>query len=75
MLKRAVLIIALLSFGATGCTIYVRPEPPAPRKEVRSARPHNHAVWVAGHWKWKNQRKGYKWVPGHWERRGGHGRH
>lgn len=49
-----------------GCTTYVQPPPPAPKVEVRPAKPHNHAVWTPGHWKWKGKRQGYRWIPGHW---------
>ncbi|MEE9271326.1 MAG: hypothetical protein V3V49_13820 [Candidatus Krumholzibacteria bacterium] len=69
MLKRILLGAALLSFGATGCTMYVRPAPPPQRVEVKVARPHKHAMWIPGHWKWKNRKHGYVWKPGHWERR------
>ncbi|MFQ5511700.1 MAG: hypothetical protein ACE5EO_07615 [Candidatus Krumholzibacteriia bacterium] len=68
MFKRILLGVVLLSFAGTGCAMYVRPAPPPPRVDVRTARPHKHAVWVPGHWKWTNRKRGYAWVPGHWRR-------
>ncbi len=66
-MRRSLRLLAMaLVLAAPACTTYVRPAPPPPRIEVRPARPHRHAVWVPGHWKWKNRRVGYVWVPGHW---------
>ncbi len=48
--------------------VCVGPTPPPPRKEVRTVKPFKKAVWIPGHWKWRNRRKGYVWVPGHWKR-------
>jgi hypothetical protein len=67
MFKRVFLACALLCFGLTGCTMYVRPAPPPARVEVKPAKTHPHAAWKRGHWKWKNRKVGYVWVPGHWK--------
>ena len=68
MLKRILIGLALMAFAGMGCTTYVRPAPPVSRVEVKPAKPYKSAVWVPGHWKWKNRRAGYVWVPGHWRR-------
>ena len=68
-----------------GTRIYVRIAPPAPKHVtvVKAKKPHKHAVWVSGHWRWNGKkyvwvdghwvkpRKGYVYVPGHWK----HDRH
>jgi hypothetical protein len=42
--------------------------PPPPRKqESPGARPHPDAVWLAGFWRWSQQRTAYAWIAGHWE--------
>ncbi|MCA1582656.1 MAG: hypothetical protein LC796_14950 [Acidobacteria bacterium] len=41
--------------------------PPAPRREVRPARPGPEYVWVGGFY--DNDRGRYGWIPGRWERR------
>ena len=56
--------------------------PPAPRVEIRTARPARDVVWAPGHWKrgagswiwvpghWKSKpAKDVEWVPRHWENR------
>ncbi|MBU1700656.1 MAG: YXWGXW repeat-containing protein [Candidatus Eisenbacteria bacterium] len=48
-----------------GCA--TAPPPPPPKIEIRPARPHARAVWVAGHWQWKGKRNGHVWIPGHWK--------
>jgi hypothetical protein len=46
--------------------------PPPPRVERRPAAPFADAVWVDGHWGWRDGR--WAWTRGHWdvEHRGGH---
>ena len=64
----AISIAGLLS----GCTTvaYVPKAPPAPKTEVRPAKPGPSHTWVNGHWKWNGHR--YVWVSGHWSKsRGG----
>lgn len=42
--------------------------PPPPRKrESPGARPQPDAVWLAGFWRWSQQRTAYEWIAGHWE--------
>ncbi|MDQ2869731.1 MAG: YXWGXW repeat-containing protein [Acidobacteriota bacterium] len=41
--------------------------PPAPRREVRPARPGADYVWIAGFY--NNDGGRYGWIPGRWERR------
>lgn len=68
-MKRLLLIgAALVSFALVSCTTYVRPDPPPVRVEVKPTNPYTKAVWVPGHWKWKNRKVGYVWIPGHWKR-------
>lgn len=49
--------------------VYVQKAPPAPKAEVRPAKPAAKAVWVDGHWQWTGRK--YTWVSGHWERKPG----
>ena len=39
--------------------------PPVAQQEVPTARPSSSHVWVAGYWRWWNNR--YEWTAGHWE--------
>jgi len=39
--------------------------PPAPLVEVVPPAPYPDSYWIAGHWKWENNR--YVWNNGHWE--------
>lgn len=68
-LRRWFILGGLLAFGlggwAMGCA--TAPPPPPPKIEIRPARPHARAVWVAGHWQWKGKRNGHVWIPGHWK--------
>jgi hypothetical protein len=64
LLRLLPLIVAASALSA--CTTYVKPPPPPAKVEVRPVPPHQHAVWVPGHWKWKGPKKGYTWMPGHW---------
>lgn len=65
----AITALFLLTLGS-GCArkvvVYEKPAPPAPKTEIRPASPYHGAVWVPGHWEWRNRRRGYVWVPGHW---------
>ena len=68
MSRRLIFALAIVAFGLTGCTAYVRPTPPPTRVEIKPAKPYVRAAWVPGHWKWKNRKVRYVWVPGHWKR-------
>jgi hypothetical protein len=58
--------------------IYIHVGPPAPRYEVRPARPGPGYYWQPGHWWWIGGRwvwrggvwiggyPGCRWIPGHW---------
>ena len=73
-MKRIGILVGLfvMILLSTGCArrviVYDRPEPPAPKVEIRTASPYPGAVWVPGHWKWRGRGRGYVWVPGHWRR-------
>jgi len=45
--------------------VEVETEPPAPQVEVRPVEPYGGAVWIEGHWYWRDR---WVWVPGHWDR-------
>ncbi len=72
--------VFMLALGCAG-TVVVRQAPPAPKVEVKPARPGKKAVWIGGHWKWNGHRYVWSnghwaknpkgaWVPGHWAQRG-----
>ncbi len=83
-----ILLLAALIFllkpdtGMPHTRIYVKIAPPKPRHAavLHVKKPHKHAVWIPGHWKWNGHRyvwvkgrwvrgrKGYVYVPGHWSR-------
>lgn len=68
----AFVAVSGLLIALSGCTVVVkRPPRPAAKIEVRPAAPGPTAVWVAGHWKWKDHRRRGRWIwiPGHWKRR------
>lgn len=44
-----------------------RRPPPSRKQESPGARPHPDAVWLAGFWRWSQQRTDYQWIAGHWE--------
>jgi hypothetical protein len=44
-----------------------RRTPPPRKQESPGARPHPDAVWLAGFWRWSQQRTDYQWIAGHWE--------
>jgi len=44
---------------------YATEAPPELKKEERSKRPKETAVWVPGYWRW--HARAYHWVPGHWD--------
>jgi len=46
----------------------VRPLPPLPKEEVITVVPYSGAVWVPGHWRWRERAGEYVWIPGHWRR-------
>lgn len=91
-MKKLLLAVALGLGVAVGvmpapssAQVYVRVGPPAPRYEVRPARPGAGYVWVGGYWGWSGGqyvwRRGYwahhagAWCPGRWvygPRRGYH---
>lgn len=54
---------------AVGSVVYVQKAPPAPRSEVRPAKPNLNAVWIPGHWQWDGSK--YAWKSGRWEKRPG----
>ncbi|MDQ7065896.1 MAG: YXWGXW repeat-containing protein [candidate division KSB1 bacterium] len=72
MIAKRMLLIAAFGLalllprdGFSHNRIYVRIAPPKPKQvTVVTVRPHRHAVWVPGHWKWNGHR--YVWVKGHW---------
>jgi hypothetical protein len=59
----ALIVLLAFLFSCAG-VVYIPEPPPAPKKDVKSPRPHPKAVWVDGHWKWAGNH--YQWVPGHW---------
>ncbi len=72
------------TFAEARTRVVVQVRPPAPRVEVRVARPHAHAVWIGGAWTWSSGRYVWRsgrwisppqrhavWVPGHWTRHHG----
>ncbi len=60
------LVFLLPASGDAGVRVYVRFGPPKLKtvKVIKPARPHRHAVWVKGHWVYRNGR--YVYVEGHW---------
>lgn len=61
-----------ISTLSSGCVVVMkRPPRPIAKIEVKPVKPRHHAVWVAGHWKWKGHRRHGRWfwIPGHWKRR------
>jgi hypothetical protein len=60
------LVLIILSAFLLSCagTVYVPEQPPAPRDEVKPARPGPKAVWIDGHWKHSGGQ--WVWAPGHW---------
>ena len=69
-LRRTMWLVCLLAgmmAAAGACTAVVkRPPRPAPRMEVRAAKPRPQAVWVKGHWTWRARARRWVWIPGHW---------
>ncbi|HPG39575.1 MAG TPA: hypothetical protein PLP19_00040 [bacterium] len=79
------LFIGVLFLLVLGSSVYARPvhvhnAPPANKVVVvTTPRPHANAVWVKGHWCWKNNaylwndgkwidpKPGCVWVDGHWK--------
>ncbi len=51
--------------GALALAQELAPQPPPPRVESPGPPPSPNAVWIAGHWLWRNGR--YDWVAGRWE--------
>jgi hypothetical protein len=83
MKKAAWLTLFAMALALTACVAAgPKTAPPAPRTEVRPAKPGPGYVWIPGHWKWaggrylwlkghwEKTRPGQAWVPGHWERKG-----
>lgn len=70
--------ILILGCGPT----IVTSKPPAPKTEIRPAKPNANAVWIDGYWKWSGgkyvwisgrwsqTKPGKTWVPGRWEQKG-----
>lgn len=99
LLKRSALLgIAALTLGLSGCAVYpagysygytsetivsgpvVRYAPPPPREEIIGIAPYVGAVWLPGHWVWRDRwvwhrgywgrppHRGARWAPGGWDR-------
>ena len=70
-IRSLVLAFSIAGFlGGCSTVAYVPQAPPAPKTEVRPAKPGPGHVWVNGHWNWNGHR--YVWVSGHWSKnRGG----
>jgi hypothetical protein len=78
------ILTGVLNADCAPRTVYVKTAPPQARIEHKTAAPYANAVWVSGHWAWRNgkyvwkggrwvkPRSGYVWIPGHWvkKRRG-----
>ena len=68
----SVALASLLSVGAASADPVVVsgqiaiPAPPAPRVEVRPARPSTAHVWRSGYYHWHPIQRSYVWVPGYW---------
>jgi hypothetical protein len=78
-LRRAVLVVAVVSAGALGGCVVVpaRPAygpayetdvvtvaPPPLRYEAYGPPPVVGSIWIGGYWGWRGGR--HDWVPGHW---------
>ena len=57
-------LFLVLSMGCASRTVYVQKAPPVVKVEKPGPKPYTNAMWVSGHWTWKNGR--YVWVSGHW---------
>jgi WXXGXW repeat (2 copies) len=60
-----------LTFLLAGCVVaqpvvQAPPPPPPLQGEIAPAAPGPAYVWVAGHWSWRGQARGYVWKPGRW---------
>ena len=58
------LVFSAINADCAHRTVYVKTAPPAAKYEIKPAAPFHHAVWISGHWSWRNKK--YVWIPGHW---------
>ena len=45
--------------------LVIQHAPPPLKVEVRAVKPHQHAIWIPGRWRW--QANAYVWVGGRWD--------
>lgn len=58
-------LITLLSTNCASRTIYVIKSPPVKKVTVvKTPVPYSNAVWVNGHWSWREGK--YIWINGYW---------
>lgn len=69
---KSIVVAALLAASLSGCIVepvHHRRPPPPPPVEVVPVMPAPNYHWVAGHYRWGEQRGEWIWVPGHWQGR------
>lgn len=68
ILSGLVILFIGLVLHSSGCaTKVVYVPPPAPRVEIYGPPPYPEAVWIPGHWAYREGE--WVWIPGHWEKR------
>ena len=81
----ALLTMTVVAFGfgtaQAGDIVIVRKAPPKVRVEVKKPAPFRSAIWVRGHWvfrngefqwrsgRWIKPRRGFVYVPGYWQKK------